>query len=131
MACAAVEVKKTAKLLDELNEANARCRMAHVYWTNGAVFQQAQLADTADRGSLPHTGQSVAHIANDLCSMIAAVCGGRTPLNGDTASRYHRVEEGPERAVQQTPAPHPLYSCQVPGGCNQSPHAGQPAVVSW
>lgn len=86
VACAAVEVKKTAKLLEELNEVNARCRMAHVYWTNGAVLvEQTLFADTVSRGSLAHAGQSVAHIANDLGPMIAAVYGGHTPLVGDTA----------------------------------------------
>ena len=86
VACAAVEVKKTAKLLDELNEVNARCRMARVYWINGAVLvEQTLFADTVDRGSLAHAGQSVAHIANDLGPMIAAVYGGRTPLEGGTA----------------------------------------------
>lgn len=86
VACAAVEVKKTAKLLEELNEVNARCRMAHVYWHNGAVLvEQALFADAVDRGSLAHAGQSVARIANDLGLMIAAVYGGRTPLEEDTA----------------------------------------------
>lgn len=87
VACAAVEVKGTAKLLEELNEVNARCSMAHVYWSNGAVLvKQTLFADAVDRGSLAHAGQSVAHIANDLGPMIAAVFGGRTPLEGDSAS---------------------------------------------
>jgi hypothetical protein len=87
VACAAVEVKKTAKLLDELNDVNARCRMAHVYWSNGAVLvEQALFADAVDRGSLAHAGHAVAHIANDLGPMIAAVFGGHTPLEDDAAS---------------------------------------------
>ena len=81
VACAAVEVKKTAKLLEEINDVNARCRMAHVYWQNGAVLvEQALFAEAVDRSSLSHAGQAVAHIANDIGPMITAVYGGRTPI---------------------------------------------------
>ncbi len=78
--CAALEVKKSAKLLDEINAINSRCRLAHVYWNNGAVLvEQTLFAEVVDRASLSHAGQSVGHIANDIGQMIATVFGGRTP----------------------------------------------------
>jgi hypothetical protein len=81
VACAVVGVKKTTKLLAEINDINSRCRMAHVYWNGGVVVvEQAMLADTVDRGALSLAGQSVAHIANDIGPMITAVFGGRTPI---------------------------------------------------
>lgn len=85
VACAVVEVKKSTKLLEEINDINRRCRTAHVYWDHGTVLvEQALLADVVDRGSLSHAGQSVAAIANDIGPMISAVFGGRMPL-GDGA----------------------------------------------
>lgn len=87
VACAAVGVKKSSKLLEEINDVNARCRMARVYWENGAVLvEQTLFADIVDRGSLSHAGQSVARIANDIGPLITVVHGGRTPLPGDAAT---------------------------------------------
>jgi hypothetical protein len=81
VACAVVDVKKSAKLLAELNELNARCRTAHVYWHNGAILvEQSMLAHTVDRKSLAQAGQSVAVVANDVGPMIATVFGGHTPI---------------------------------------------------
>lgn len=80
VACAAVEVKKTAKLLEEINDVNARCRMVHVYWQSGAVLvEQALFASAVDRDSLSYAGQAVAHIGNEIGPIIAAVYG-RTPI---------------------------------------------------
>lgn len=92
VACAAIEVKKSAKLLEEINEINTRCRTGHVYWDRGTVVvEQTMLADVVDRASLAHAGQSVAHVANDIGPMISAVFGGRTPLTGQ--------EDPPELAL--------------------------------
>jgi len=80
-ACAAVEVKRSGRLLTELNELNARCRTARVYWCGGSVMvEQSMLAHTVDRRSLAQAGQSVAAVANDIGPMIATVFGGHTPL---------------------------------------------------
>ncbi|OBK28864.1 hypothetical protein EHH44_10260 [Mycolicibacter terrae] len=80
-ACAAVEVKKSGKLLTELNELNARCRTTRVYWYGGSVMvEQSMLAHTVDRRSLAQAGQSVAAVANDIGPMIATVFGGHTPV---------------------------------------------------
>ena len=82
VACAAVGVKKSAKLLGELNELNDEVLTARVYWEDGAVLvEQAMLAHTVDRRSLAHAGQSVAAVANDIGGMIAAVFGGQTPVS--------------------------------------------------
>ena len=43
-AMAAVKVKKSAKLLAELNEINARTLTARIYWANGSVVVE-QMAD--------------------------------------------------------------------------------------
>jgi hypothetical protein len=81
VACAAVDVKKSGKLLTELNELNTRCRTARVYWHGGSVIvEQSMLAHAVDRLSLAQAGQSVAAVANDIGPMIATVFGGRTPL---------------------------------------------------
>ena len=81
VACAAVGVKKSTKLLAELNELNTRCRTVHVYWRDGSIIvEQAMLAHTVDRRSLSQAGQSVASVANDIGPMIAAVFGGHTPI---------------------------------------------------
>lgn len=86
VAHAVVEVKKSAELLEEINDINRRCRTAHVFWDEGSVrVEQALLADVLDRGSLAHAGQSVAAIANDIGPMIVAVYGGRTPLTAEEA----------------------------------------------
>lgn len=80
-ACAAVNVKRSGKLLAELNELNARCRTARVYWQGGSVMvEQSMLAHTVDRRSLAQAGQSVAAVADDIGPMIATVFGGHTPL---------------------------------------------------
>ncbi|OMB89903.1 hypothetical protein A5746_21695 [Mycolicibacterium conceptionense] len=81
IACAAVGVKKSAKLLGELNEINSRCRTSHVYWSGGSVIvEQSMLAHAVDRRALAHAGQSVASVANDIGTMIATMFGGQTPL---------------------------------------------------
>lgn len=81
VACAVLGVKKSWTLLQEINDVNARCRMAHVYWKNDAVLvEQALFADAVDRGALAYAGQAVAYIANDIGPMIAAVYGGHTPV---------------------------------------------------
>ena len=105
VACAAGEVKKTAKLLNELNEVNARCPCL-LDQRHGAG-RADPFAETVDRRSLAHAGQSVAHLGNDLGPMIAAVCGGRALLEGDTAPDDHRVEEvlGAGGATTARPAP--------------------------
>ena len=84
VACAVMNVKKSAKLLDEINAINQRCRTAHLYWSNGNVLvEQSMFAETVDRSALFLAGQSVGHIADDVGQMIATVFGGRTPIEPD------------------------------------------------
>lgn len=81
VACAALDVKKTAKLLAELNALNTRCRTVHVYWQNGSVIvERAMFAHSVDRRGLAQASGSVATVANDIGPMIAAVFGGCTPI---------------------------------------------------
>jgi hypothetical protein len=81
LAVAAVRVKKSAALLAEINDVNARTRMAHVFWQDGSVYvEQSLMVETLDRASLSHAGLAVGGIANDVGSMIATVYGGSMPL---------------------------------------------------
>lgn len=81
VACAAVGVKKSMKLLAELNELTRRSRTTRVYWDDGDVLvEHTMLAHAVDRRTLAYAGQEVAQVANDIGTMIAAVFGGCTPL---------------------------------------------------
>lgn len=83
-ACATQGTKRTARLLTELNELNARSRWARVYWERGMVLVEAQVPWTAvDRPTLAVYLEVVSSVACDIGEMVAAVFGGSTPLAGD------------------------------------------------
>jgi Putative bacterial sensory transduction regulator len=78
---AAHGLKRTAKLLTEINEVNARSRWARVFWDHGRVIVAAELPWTAiDRPALDQFMRSVGTVADDIGAMLAAVYGGQTPL---------------------------------------------------
>lgn len=82
VACAAVDVKKSAKLFTELNDLNAGGRTTRIYWEDGAVLvEQSMLAYTVDRRSLAYAGTSVSKTANKIGELISVMFGGRTPLS--------------------------------------------------
>lgn len=78
---AASDVKRSLRLLAELNELNASARSAQVYWVNGSVLVSHGLhAAAVDREPLGHACTSVGVVADDIGGMVAAVFGGSTPF---------------------------------------------------
>jgi hypothetical protein len=85
-ALAAVGVKRSAKLLAELNDINARCRTASVSWHQGAVMVEQPLHIAAvRRTTLRQACEAVGSVANDIGVMIAAVYGAETPFTPEAA----------------------------------------------
>ena len=88
---AARELHRSAKLLAEVNDVNARTRTAHAYFTNGAVLvEQALLASTVTRDSLGQACTAVGSVADDIGGMLAVMFDGETvfpeelePADGD------------------------------------------------
>lgn len=89
---AAFGVKRTAKLLAELNEVNARSRWMTVSLQDNVVVVSGALHWTAvNRPALSQYMQAAGHIADDIGAMIAAVHGGSTPFE---ASEEELAEPG-------------------------------------
>lgn len=81
---AALEVKRTAKLLTELNSVTTRSRFGSVYWSCGVVVCEYALpAEAVDTNSLQGVCGLVAGQASDLGPMLAAVFGGQTPFQDE------------------------------------------------
>ncbi len=81
---AAIGVKRSAKLLVELNDTSARCRTVSVGWHNGAVIVEQPLHVAAvRRTTLRQACEAVGSVADDIGIMIAAVHGGSTPHDSD------------------------------------------------
>lgn len=88
---AARELRRSAKLLAEVNDVNARTRTAHAYFTNGAVLvEQALLASTVTRESLGQACTAVGSVAHDIGGILAVMFDGETvfpeelePADGD------------------------------------------------
>lgn len=84
---AALGVKRTAKLLTELNCVTARSRFGAVYWSCGVVVCEYALpAEAVDHESLQGICALVAGQASDLGPMLAAVFGGETPFDEELVS---------------------------------------------
>ena len=91
-AMAALEVKKSAKLLAELNEINARTLTARIHWADGSVVvEQMLIAEAVSTESLDQACHAVGTLADHCGSLIAAGFAGRTP--------YDAVEELDEAAT--------------------------------
>jgi hypothetical protein len=79
----AVDVKRTAKLLAELNDANLGSEWGRVTWCEGTVMAAATLPyGLTDETSLRHTLREVVELADQLGELITIVHGGRLPLAG-------------------------------------------------
>lgn len=78
--CAAVTgVKRSAKLLEEINSVNSRAVFGRAYWLQRAIFVEHTLLATAlDRETLGRACSAVGTIADDVGPMIALVYGGTT-----------------------------------------------------
>ena len=80
-AYAAVGLKRTARLLTEVNELNSRSRWARIFWDSGTVHVAAEIPWTAvDRPTLLHYTETVGSVADDIGDMLAVVHGGSTPF---------------------------------------------------
>lgn len=78
---AAFGVKRTAKLLAELNDLNARSRWMTTSLQGDVVVVSGALHWTAvNRPALSQYMNAACHIANDIGPMIATVYGGATPF---------------------------------------------------
>ena len=77
-----VGVKRSAKLLGELNDLNARTPLTKAVWHDGIVTIEGTLhASALTRESLARLCRSVASVSADVGDMIALVYGGaRTAL---------------------------------------------------
>lgn len=82
MAHAAHSVKRTAKLLAELNEISSRTRFGSVTWVNGVVScQYAVPASAVDAEVLGEVCRLVGSQADQLGELLATVFGGITPFD--------------------------------------------------
>jgi hypothetical protein len=90
---AAVDVRRFAGLLRELNDVNCRARSTSVVWDpadstpgRGVVRVAAMIHPEAlGRRSLRHALDAVAVVSNDLGPLVASVYGGTTPFAAQTA----------------------------------------------
>ena len=81
---AATGVKRSARLLAELNELNQRARAAKVYWENDCVVVTQTLPSTAVTAESMHqVCCSVGSIAVDVGVLAAAMFDGGTPFPAD------------------------------------------------
>lgn len=80
-------VKKSARLLTELNDLNTRARLIRVLWDHHNVVVSADLSWTAiDRPTLHRTLVAVGSAADDIGTLVAAVHGGNTPFAANVES---------------------------------------------
>ncbi len=80
MAMAVTGVNVSAKLLREVNEVNARSRVASLWWADGDVVVEGSLfADSVDAETLGQACRHVAGVANDIGVGMAAMYDGSTP----------------------------------------------------
>jgi Putative bacterial sensory transduction regulator len=81
-ALAVVDVKKSAKLLGELNEINARTLTARAYWADGSiVVEQMLIAEAVSVESLEQACEAVRAVADNVGVLIAGAFDGRTPFD--------------------------------------------------
>jgi len=78
---AAHSLRRSARLLEEVNELNSRSRWARIFWADGVVYVSAELHWTqVDQAALDRTWDCVGSVADDIGAMLATVFGGATPF---------------------------------------------------
>jgi len=83
---AAVDVPRSVKMLAEVNDVNRRARWCKLFWVNGFVMSDATLHWTAvDRPALERLMGATVAMCDDVGPMFAAVFGGTTPLEPQSA----------------------------------------------
>lgn len=81
VATAATGVRRSAKLLTELNELNAHARSVTTYWCSGAVLVEKTLDATAvNDDTLLRACGEVGAAADSVGTLIAGVFDGATPF---------------------------------------------------
>ncbi len=81
-AVAVVGVKRSAKLLAELNSVNTHLVFGRVFWAAGLVMvEHTLLASSLDRETLARAARSVATVSDDVGPMLCAVYGGATAFS--------------------------------------------------
>lgn len=84
LAFAVTDIRRSARLLAEVNELNGRSRWARVYWDADTVAVEAQIPWTAvNRPTLALYTQTVGSVADEIGSMLAVVYGGATPFDAE------------------------------------------------
>lgn len=78
-AVAVVAIKRSARLLAELNSVNSRLVFGRVYWAADMIMvEHSLLAVSVDRETLARAARAVATVSDDLGPMLATVYGGTT-----------------------------------------------------
>lgn len=87
-------VRKSAKLLAELNDFNASARSLTGYWDNGRVIvDEALLASATNAESLTRACADAGQAAHDMGTLLAAMFDGRTPFRHEDCVEEHRRDE--------------------------------------
>lgn len=91
---AAYGLRRSAKLLAEVNDLNARSRWAKIAFADGIVQVSIELPPAAvDRLTLAGAITAVGEVADDIGGLLAAVFGGRTPLPALTVEHDQSTTE--------------------------------------
>ena len=81
VAQAATNVRRSAKLLSELNDFNAHARSVTAYWdVNCVVIDACVDAEAANDETVTRACAEVGQAAHDVGTLIAAMFDGRTPF---------------------------------------------------
>ena len=87
---AAHSLRRSARLLEEVNELNSRSRWARIFWADGVVVTSPRSCTGPRWTGRPWTGRwdCVGSVADDIGAMLATVFGGATPfpVESDEAS---------------------------------------------
>ena len=84
---AASDMKQSARLLRELNEANSNLVDGRIYWRGGMVVVETSVeADQVDARSLFRACMAVGSAADDLGGLLAAMFDGSTPFPAEVGA---------------------------------------------
>lgn len=84
---AASELKQSARLLREINEANSNLVNGRIYWRGGVVVVETSVeADQVDAKSLFSACKTVGSAADDLGTLLAAMFDGSTPFPAEVGA---------------------------------------------
>lgn len=97
-AIAVVGVRRSAKLLAELNSVNAHLVFGRVFWVADMVmFEHTLLASSIDRETLARAARSVATVSDEVGPLLAAVFGGVTAFTGRSGTAQWTADPADER----------------------------------